>query len=417
MRRRVHTKRAASASQMSDLAGVAAAFTGFRPAHEELVAIRAVPTCFIQYDHGTKVGGHPTERIALLHGPSGEGKTVFTLAMTKSFLSVDNPVLMVDAERTTDKAFTRLMIGALYEHPFFFYKRPDHYEEVVTEVRVWCNTVKRLRDTGKIHADACGLIIVDSIRKMVPKDQWNKILELEKAAAKKDRNGKPKEETLRDRSAQIKALMNAAWCDELIPLLEQTGCTMIIVARESVDPDADQRSRMFGTNYKTGGGGALYYDASLDIRTERASYVTKDAGEGVKPLVYGERHRITIKKSKIAGKEDKTIVCYFHTSNGTFIPPGFDHARDVLELARRFEIVKAAAPKKKAKDGAPKKKAAGGGGWLSWNGQRWQGEHQAVKRLTEQPELLAQLGTQVRAKFAATAPIEINGATGEVLGE
>ena len=392
---------------MSDLRAAAAAFNGFRPAHESLTLVRAVPTCFIQYDHGTKVGGHPTERIALLHGPSGEGKTYFTLGQTKSFLAVNNPVLMVDAERTTDKGFALLALAELLKHPLYFYERPDTYEEVVQRVRKWCNIVKRLRETKKIHVDACGLIIVDSIRKMVPEDQWNRILELKKAE-KGD-----KKEKLRDRSAQIKALMNAAWCDELIPLLEQTGCTMIIVARETDDPNATERQKMYGGGKKTGGGGALYYDASLDIRTERASYVTKDMGEGVKPIVYGERHRITIKKSKIAGKEDKTIVCYFHTSNGVFIPPGFDPARDVLELARRFDIVRVAAPKQKK--GEPKKKPAkGGGGWLSWNGQRWQGEHSAVKKLSESPELLKQLSAEVRAMLKGTKPIEIDEATGEV---
>jgi RecA/RadA recombinase len=363
--------------------------------------VRAVPTRFIQYDHGTKVGGHPTERIALLHGPSGEGKTYFTLGQMGSFLERENPVLFVDAERTTTEGFAKLAIAELVKSPIFFYEKPTTYEEVVVRVRKWCNFVKRFRDEGKLGPDACGLIVIDSIRKMVPQDQWNRILELEKA----ERGGKKKPEKLRDRSAQIKALMNSAWCDELIPLLEQTGCTMIIIARETADPDADQMSKKFGTDYVTGGGGALYYDASLDIRVERQRYVVKDMGEGQKPIVYGERHKITIKKSKIAGKEDKTIVCYFHTSNGSLVPAGFDRARDVLELARRFEIVKAAVPK--VAKGAPKKKAAGGGGWLSWNGQRWQGEHAAVKKLSESPDLLAELTLATRAKFALVQPTEV----------
>lgn len=380
------------------LAKVAAAFDGFRPASEALTVVKAVPTCFIQYDHGTKVGGHPTERISLLHGPSGEGKTYFTLGQTQSFLAVDNPVLMIDAERTTDKGFAKLAMDQLVDHPLFFYERPNTYEEVVQRVRKWCNIVRGLRDDGDIHEDSCGLIIVDSIRKMVPAEQWERILELEKAAKK---GGKP--EKLRDRSAQIKALMNAAWCDELVPLLEQTGCTMIIIARETDDPDAMQNSKMFGTPYKTGGGKALYYDASLDIRVERAKYITKDMGEGLRPIVYGERHRITIKKSKIGGKEDKSIVCYFHTSNGVLVAPGFDKARDVLELAKLFGIV-TAPPAKNAKKGAKAK--AGAGGWLMWSGHRWQGEHAAVLKLSASPATLLKLEKEVRQKFAAVKPVE-----------
>ncbi len=400
MRRRVHSKRAVQEAELRDLHAVAKAFTGFRPASETLTAVCAVPTIFIQYDHGTKVGGHPTERISLLHGPSGEGKTYFTLGQIRSFLLHTNPTLFVDAERTTDKGFAKLAVAELLDNPLFFYERPDTYESVVTMVRKWCNIVKGLRDNGELHKDACGLIVIDSIRKLVPEDQWNKILQLTKQTGK---------EKVRDRSAQIKAMMNAAWCDELVPLLEKTGCTMIIIARETDDPDADQKSRMFGTAYKTGGGKALYYDASLDIRVERAKYVTKDQGEGVRPLVYGERHRITIKKSKVAGKEDKTTVCYFHTSNGNHIASGFDSARDVLELARRFDIVKAAKAKNAKKVSAKK---AAGGGWLTWNGHRWQGEHAAVTKLTEAPVVLKQLASAVRAHFSKVKPTEIDDATG-----
>lgn len=401
MRRRVSDKRAAQKTQRSDLAAVAKAFTGFRPASEVLTRVRAVPTIFPQFDHGTKVGGLPTERIALLHGPSGEGKTYFTLGLVRSFVALGNPTYFVDAERTTPENFVRLALGDLASSPLFLADRPSTYEAVVQDVRKFCNRVKELRAAGKLSADACGLIIVDSIRKLVPAEQWKKILELSK---EKD-DGK-----VRNRGAQIKAMMNAAWCDELIPLLEQTGCTMVVIARESDDPNADARAKMYGGGYITGGGKALYYDASLDIRVERAKYVTKDMGEGARPLVYGERHRITIKKSKVAGKEDKTTVCYFHTSNGKLVPEGFDRARDVLELARRFEIVKAPGAR-----GKKKSAKAAGGGWMMWGGHRWQGEHAAVKRLTEQPDVLAKLEAEVRERFTTDRPTEIDDATGEVL--
>lgn len=400
MRRRVHSKRAAQSSSMNDMLAVAEAFKGFRPASQSLTIVRAVPTIFIQYDHGVRVGGHPTERISLVHGPSGEGKTYFTLGEAKSFLRLHNPVLFEDAERTTDQGFAKLALEELMHHPLFFYERPDTYEDTRARVRRWCNIVKEQREKGKLHKESCGLIIIDSIRKLVPAEQWKKILELAKSN---------KEEKARDRGAQIKAMMNAAWCDELVPLLEQTGCTMIIIARESDDPNADARAKMYGGGYVTGGGKALYYDASLDIRVQRAKYVTKDQGEGLRPLVYGERHRITINKSKVAGKEDKTTICYFHTSNGKLVPEGFDRARDVLDLARQFDIVR----NPKAKKGGDKKAAAGG--WIAWNGNRWQGEHAAVKKLAEQSDVLDALEREVRSKFKSHKPIEIDGETGEVL--
>jgi RecA/RadA recombinase len=405
-RKRLLTKRAADESRMENLMAVAAAFQGFRPAHQVLERVQAVPTVMIQYDHATRVGGHPTKRISLIHGPSGEGKTYATLALVRSFLRVDNPALFIDAERTLEEAFARMVLGDAYEHPLFHPHIPSTYEDTVRQVRVWCNTVKKLRDAGKLAKNACGLVVVDSIRKLVPEDQWNKITKLAKKEGDKDK--------VRDRSAQIKAMMNAAWCDELIPLLEQTGCTMVIIAREADDPNADIRAKMAGYGYKVGGGAALYYDASLDIRIERASFVSKEnldkQGNKTKPTIYGERHRVTIKKSKIAGKEDRVTVCYFHTSNGILVSPGLDAARDVLELAKRFEIVRAPGAKKGAK------KKTGGGGWLSWGNHRWQGEHAAVKKLTAEPELLASLERAVREKFKQANPIETT-LDGEVIEE
>jgi RecA/RadA recombinase len=382
-RKRMLTKRAAEAARFDDLDAVAKAFSGFRPAHEVLTRVRAVPTILPGFDHATKVGGFPIERITLVHGPSGQGKTSMTLGLTRSFLELGHPVFFVDAERTTPRSWIDTMLGPYATSPIFKAERPETYEETVLKVREFCNTVRKLRDK---RPDLSGLIVVDSIRKLVPKDQWDKIVQ----QSKKDDGGK-----VRDRSAQQKASMNATWCDELIPLLEKAGAGMVIIARETEDPDADMRARMYGTNYKVGGGAALYYDASLDCRVDRQRYVTKESKEGTRPIVYGERHRISIKKSKVAGKEDKTTLGYFHTSNGGLVPEGFDRARDVLELARRFEIVK-------------------GESWMKWRSCKFQGEHAAVRKLTAEPELLAELEAEVRARFVSVNPLEVSH-DGEVL--
>lgn len=385
MRRRVYDERAVAAMREKDLLSVASAFDGFSPGAEVFTRVEAVPTRFVQFDHGVRVNGWPTQRIALIHGPSGQGKTYFTLGIADSFLEVQNPVYFVDAERTLEAGFVRLALKHNADSPLWRGSRPTTYEQTRVDVRKYCNVVGDLRAKGKIHKQACGLVVVDSIRKLVPKDQWDKMLALEKEG--KD----SKTEKARDRAAQHKAQMNAAWCDELIPLLEQTNCTMAIIAREIVDPGSS--GSKFGPTYVTGGGSALYYDAALDIRVDRARYVTKEAAkkggeeQTLRPTVYGERHRITIKKSKVSGKEDKSIVCFFHSSNGRLIPEGFDRARDVLELARTLKIVK-------------------GTSWLAWGRQKWQGEHAAVKRLTSEPESLARLEAEVRAQFRNLAPTE-----------
>lgn len=367
----------------ADLRKVAAAFEGFRPASEVLTRVRAVPTIFPQLDYGTKVNGFPIERVTLVHGPSGEGKTYFTLGLLKSFLMRNHFAKLIDAERTTPFDWVTKTLGEYFHHPFFFAERPKTYEATVKGVRSFVNTVKKVRDAGKIDDDTSALIVVDSIRKLVPEDIFKKITETTKQKGP---------EKVRDRSAQIKAAMNSAWMDEVVPLLEETKTAMIIIARETDDPDADQSAKMWGTAYKIGGGKALYYDASLVLRVERAKYVSKDNGEGEKKDIYGERHRVTIRKTKVGGKEDRVTTCYYHTSNGNLVPEGFDRARDVLELAVKFGIVE-------------------GGSWFKWgknkSGVLGQGEHNAVKKLATNPELLDKLESAVRSKFMVTDDGEI----------
>jgi hypothetical protein len=194
----------------------------------------------------------------------------------------------------------------------------------------------------------------------------------------------------------IKAKWNTAWMDELTPLLDATGTGFFAIAREYENPDADAWSRKMGTNVKLGGGTGIVFDSSLVIRIDRAGWVGEKKTEDGPGDVYGERHRIIVKKTKVGGKDGKVTTCYFHTSNGSLTPVGHDRARDVLDLAKRFGIV-------------------AGTSWLSWGKRRLgQGEHRSVVKLYEEPGLLAELEAEVRASFAKNEPVNFDPITGEV---
>ena len=368
-----------AAARRSALAAVAGKFKSFRPAAETLTRVRSVPTIFPGLNHATGVRGFPLERLTLVHGPSGGGKSRLTLGIVKSFLRLDHFALFIDAERTTPREWVEEILGPHAEHPGFFYDRPSTYEATVKGVRAWANEVKTFRDAGKVPEDTCGVMVLDSIRKLVPEDVYKKIMSEAKAP----------DEKIRDRSAQLKAAANAQWMDELIPLLEKTNTAMVIIARETEDPNADFASVKYGTNFKVGGGKALFYDASLVMRVEMQRHVAKDKGEGTaRPIVYGERHRVTIHKTKVSGQEegDRRTVFYFHHSNGLLVPKGFDRARDVLELARRFGVVK-------------------GDSWLSWGARKLgQGEHKAVEKLAVDGALLDALEAEVAEHYRSVRP-------------
>lgn len=390
---------------MSILGKTAKAWTAFRPASQVLTAVKAVPTIFPGLDWATKVGGLPIERFTLVHGPSGEGKTKLTIGLLLSFLMRKHLACLIDAERTTPITWLKAAMGPYANSDGFFGYRPKTYEATVQYVREMLNTLRKLRDGGKIPNDTSMLIVVDSIRKLVPEDLFKRIMAAGAAANEAmggksgsgkgtNRNKKP-ERVGRDRGSMIKAQMNSAWMDELIPLLEEAQAGMVCIARETMDPDADQQAKMWGNDYKVGGGSALYYDASLVLRVERQGFVRKarsddEKAAGVKDVIYGERHRVTVRKSKVSGKEDAMTQWYFHDSNGSLIPVGFDRARDLLELGKKFGMVKVK------------------GSWLMWNGNKWQGEHKAIQKITANVDLLGRLEDAVRDKFDTIQPVEFN---------
>jgi recombination protein RecA len=148
-------------------------------------------------------------------------------------------------------------------------------------------------------------------------------------------------------------------------MLYHANMTLIFIAREAENPNASPWEEQF----KVGGGKALVYDSSLVCRVTRAAWVKEGTGDAAK--VVGERHRVEIRKTKVAGKEGKTAEAFFHTSNGVITPTGFDRARDVFDMATDLGVIE--------KSGA----------WYSFNGERFQGESGTVRALNANPDMLA----------------------------
>lgn len=371
--------------RLSGLAAVALRFKAWKPAREVLTKVEAVPTIFPQFDRGTRVGGLPLARFTVVHGPSNNGKTVFTTGLGLSFLQRDHFFGLVDAENTTPIDWLEKLMGGYEDHPGFHAMRPSSYEETVDGVRSFLTQIGEAREKGEIPKETTGLVVVDSIRKLVPQNILAKILKAGAEGEKGSIDG------MGGRAAQIKAALNAAWLDEVTMLLHQTNTSMIVIARETDDPNADANDKKWGNDWHITGGKALIFDSSLIIRITRQSWVKAGSGDDDKQTI-GERHKARIWKTKVGQKDDKHTDCFFHTSNGKLVPEGYDRARDVLELAKKYEVVK-----------APK------GAWLSWNSNRWQGENAAVRKLTEEPAKLAELEAEVRARFSPDEDIAVEG--------
>jgi|SRR5882672_84518 len=352
-------------------AEIAKSSKSFRQAREVLRRVRAVPTIFPGVDFKIRVGGWPTDRVAMVHGPSGQGKTNFANGIGLSFLRRRHMYALIDAECTTPAPWLETMLGRYVDDAGFIAARPDSYEQAVDDVRRIALGLAEARDKGKVDADTTCLFVVDSIGKLVPLDIQEKIRKF--AAESKDGSV----DGYRGASGMIKAALNKAWLDQLTPLMHKTGCSILFVARESADRDASAMARKFGSDWKTTGGSSLYFDASLDVRVSAAKMIHEVEDDWKSPIV-GERHLVEIHKTKVSARQDVVEKADFCTSNGAWTPEGFDRARDLLELGKELGVIQ-------------------GTGWLSYDGNRWQG----VKRFltSAKPDLLDALERDVRAAF------------------
>jgi recombination protein RecA len=363
------------------LAKVASRFEAWEPAVEVCTKVQAVPTVFVQLDAITRVAGWPTKRFGMVHGPSNEGKTAFLIGLMLSFLQRGHFASLVDAERTTPATWLEQMMRKFAHHPGFVALRPTTYEATVDAVRQWCTTIGEAKAKGEIDPTTSGIVVVDSLRKLVPKKLLATLLKegAEEQETKKRYGGSKGVDGLGGRAAQMKAALNAAWLDEMVPLLDQTGTSMIVIARESENPD--QHQQWDGEDFKVGGGKAIFYDSSMVVRVLRDGWV-RDVNDDGEVTDVGERHCIEIRKTKVGRKEARIPTGYFHTSNGVITPAGFDRTRDVLDLAKREGVVQTH------------------GSWLYWGSEKLgQGEPKALRRLYSEPDLVKALEAAVREQF------------------
>lgn len=367
------------------LAAVAGKSKAFRPAREVFKVVRSVQTIFPSVDMAMRVGGWPIERVALVHGPSASGKTYLTDGVGLSFLKRGHFFKKIDAERSSPIDWIEKLFAGYVDHPGFSGLRPANYEAAVADVREWATTIGNAKVKGLIPKDVTGIAVVDSIRKLIPKAFFEKVTKRAADDAGKQKGTRPNKKTseLDYRGAQLKAHLHAIWLDELTGLLDDTGTAMILITREHEDTDADFRDKAAGRDFKVGGGKAIIYDSSMMVRVER-SFIWGPGKEGEKRPIYGENHKVTISKSKVAGMQDREEVGWFSTSNGVFTPAGFDRARDLVRLGKKLDVLK------------------GDSSWISWPSkkQRFHGEDQAVKKLSAEPLLCDALEAELRANFA-----------------
>jgi RecA/RadA recombinase len=302
------------------LTDIGDAFARWERPEKVFSPVRAVPTIFPAIDVALGCGGLPLERFFLVHGPSSGGKTQLGIGLGLSFLNAGHLFALQEPETTTPLEFVAGLMAEQASNPRFVAGRPGSYEEAVDDVREFCNGVSTLREKRKIPKEAGGLVVCDSITKLVPKSLLDKLLD--EGAEKSGVDG------MSGGAGRYIAAINAQWCRELTGLLYRTGCSFVAVARERTSMER------FGSKWMVPGGKDLVFEASVQFRVTR-----KPLKVGSK--IVGSRHDVWILKTKVADGTRERVDAFFHTANGDDgAPVGFDRARDVWELSLVVGAVK-----------------------------------------------------------------------------
>jgi recA bacterial DNA recombination protein len=303
---------------------------GWNTAEENVREVRAVPSIFPLVDAVLRVGGWPTDRFGLVHGPSNEGKTMFVLGLLLSFLMRGHIGAFIDGERSTPKDWLlKLFPQAVLRSPLFRHMYPQSYEQTVDAVRALCETVGDAKAKGEVDANTTGIIVVDSLRKLTPKKLLDKLLKEGSTEVAPDDDEKKKRgrhakkkgggvDGMSGAAGRYKAQLNAAWMDELTVILEQTGMAMVAIGRE-YKAGGNSTISFGGDEWVLGGGESVYFESSVVARIELQCPLFE--GDGSAKRMYGERHSLQVRKTKIGDKEVRYPLAFFHTSNGSRLGP------------------------------------------------------------------------------------------------
>lgn len=346
---------------------------GWSHASEALDRVRAISTIFPDFNRATKVGGVPLRRITTIHGPTHGGKSAFVVGLLRSFVDAGHVGAYVDAEHATDLSFMdELFERPIQDIPNFFAQRPKTYEETIDACDsfiAWMITERKGRfgKYGKApipeHENLAGFMVIDSINKLVP------ARELAQLKAKAGEN-------IDKAWGRLRASYNQAFLDHIVPMLgaAETALGLIVQEREDEDLEAWEMPKLKG-------GKASQYDASLIIRVMKGVEIKR--GEGKEKEVFGFKHRLRIWKSKVGHMDGRYTDAAFHMSNGALVRPGFDTARDAVEIAKELGLIEVS------------------GSWYTWRKRRWQGDHNATIALTNDREALHKLLEEIERKVRA----------------
>lgn len=263
---------------------------------ENIEQIPVIPSGSISLDLALGVGGYPKGRVVEIYGPEASGKTTLCLHAIAEIQKQNGVAAFVDVEHALDPARAR-NIGVNLDE--LLISQPDYGEQAL-EI-----TEKLIRSGG------VDLVVIDSVAALVPKSEI--------------------EGEMGDAQVGVQARLMSQAMRKLTSAINKTNTLVIFTNQIRM-----KIGIMFGNPETTSGGRALKFYASQRLDVRRIGTI-KEGDE-----VVGSRHRVKVKKNKVAPP--------FKKAEFDMDDMGISLSGDVLDMGLKYDILDRAGSFYKYKD-------------------------------------------------------------------
>ncbi len=258
---------------------------------ESLKNIENVPSISsgsISLDLALGIGGYPKGRIVEIYGPEASGKTTLCLHAIAEVQRQGDVAAFIDVEHALDPTRAK-KIGINLDEMLI--SQPDYGEQAL-------EIAERLIRSGGVD-----IVVIDSIAALVPKSEI--------------------EGEMGDAQVGVQARLMSQAMRKLAAAIGKTGTLVIFTNQTRMKIGV-----LFGNPETTSGGNAIKFYASQRIDVRRIGTI-KEGDE-----VVGSRHRVKVKKNKVAPP--------FKETEFDMDENGISRSGDVLDLGVKMEVIERA---------------------------------------------------------------------------
>ena len=286
--------------------------------------VEFIPTGSLGLDIALGIGGVPRGRVVEIFGPESSGKTTVSLQIIAQAQRAGGVAAFIDAEHALDPMYAR-KLGVDIDN--LLISQPDYGEQAL-----------EIAET-LIRSGGVDIVVIDSVAALVPKAEI--------------------EGEMGDAQMGLQARLMSQAMRKLTAAINRTKTLVIFTNQIRMKIGV-----MFGNPETTTGGNALKFYASQRLDVRKIGNIQE--GEAV----VGSRHRVRVKKNKVAPP--------FGLAEFDMDQNGLSLTGDIVDLGVQYKIIDKS------------------GSFFKYKGEVLaQGREAAKTRLSEQPELLKELQKKI----------------------